>query len=145
MDRQKQATAPSTTVGVPRVLFVCVQNAVRSQLAAMFLQQLGGRLVHVDSAGSRPAEAVHENVAQVMTEHGAELEGLRPQALKDEKVRSADYVITMGCGDDCPVFEHVHYEDWPVGDPDEADWQVLEEIVADIERRVADFWDRIHR
>lgn len=145
MDRQKQATAPSATARVPRVLFVCVQNAGRSQLAAMFLQQLGGRLVQVDSAGSRPAEAIHDYIAPVMTEHGASVDGLRPQALTDEKVRAADYVITMGCGDDCPVFEDVHYEDWPVGDPDEADWQILEEIVADIERRVADFWDRIRR
>lgn len=145
MDRQSQATAPSATVSVPRVLFVCVRNAGRSQLAAMFLQQLGGRLVQVDSAGSRPAGAVHENVAQVMTEHGAVMDGLRPRALTDEKVWSSDYVITMGCGDDCPVFEHVHYEDWLVGDPGEADWEALEAIVADIERRVADFWDRIHR
>lgn len=145
MDRHRQATAPSATVGVPRVLFVCVQNAGRSQLAAMFLQQLGGRVVQVDSAGSRPAAAVHANVAQVMTERGAAVDVLQPQALTDEKVRASDYVVTMGCGDDCPVFEHVHYEDWPVGDPDEADWQVLEEIVADIERRVADFWDRIRR
>lgn len=145
MDRQRQATAPPATVEVPRVLFVCVQNAGRSQLAAMFLQQLAGRLAVVDSAGSRPAEALHENVAQVMTEHGASVAGVRPQALTEEKVRSADYVITMGCGDDCPVFDHVHYEDWPVGDPDEADWEALEQIVADIERRVADFWDRLHR
>lgn len=145
MDWQRQATAPRATVEVPRVLFVCVQNAGRSQLAAMFLQQLAGRLAVVDSAGSRPAEALHENVAQVMTEHGASVAGVRPQALTEGKVRSADYVITMGCGDDCPVFGHVHYEDWPVGDPDEADWEALEQIVADIERRVADFWDRLRR
>ncbi|XNY99954.1 low molecular weight phosphatase family protein [Micrococcus luteus] len=145
MDWQRQLTAPRATVEVPRVLFVCVQNAGRSQLAAMFLQQLAGRLAVVDSAGSRPAEALHENVAQVMTEHGASVAGVRPQALTEGKVRSADYVITMGCGDDCPVFDHVHYEDWPVGDPDEADWEALEQIVADIERRVADFWDRLRR
>lgn len=146
MDRHdKQAHAPTATAGVPRVLFVCVQNAGRSQLAAVFLQQLAGRLVHVDSAGSCPAAEVHENVAQVLTERGTDVAPLRPKTLTDEKVRSSDYVITMGCGDQCPVFEHVHYEDWPVGDPHEADWEVLEQIVADIERRVVDFWDRIHR
>ncbi|MCS7006272.1 MAG: hypothetical protein NZL88_01800, partial [Gaiellaceae bacterium] len=104
----------------PEVLFVCVQNAGRSQMAAGLLALRSGGAVSVRSAGSAPAETVNPLVAQVMGELGIDLRDAYPKPLTDEVVRAADVVITMGCGDACPIYPGKRYEDWVVADPAEA-------------------------
>lgn len=107
----------SVTKEVPEVLFVCVQNSGRSQMAAGLLHQRAAGIVHVRSAGSRPAEEINENVVKAMTEVGVDLSQEFPKPLTDEVVRAADAVITMGCGDACPIYPGKRYEDWEVADP----------------------------
>lgn len=136
-------TAGAGVAAVPRVLFVCVQNAGRSQLAAALLAARAGDALDVGSAGSRPAPAVHENVAPVLTEIGTDSEAARPRRITPELVAAADYVISMGCGDECRVEDSVDVRGWPVGDPAEAGWDRLQEIAADIERRVDALWAEI--
>jgi arsenate reductase len=102
------------------ILFVCVQNAGRSQMAAGLVTLRSGGAVHVRSAGSDPAERINDLVAQVMAELGVDLSDAFPKPLTDEVVRAADVVVTMGCGDACPVYPGKRYEDWEVGDPAEA-------------------------
>jgi arsenate reductase len=108
------------TKEVPEVLFVCVQNAGRSQIAAGLVTLRSGGLVGVRSAGSDPAESVNPLVSKVMAEVGVDLEDAFPKPLTDEVVRAADVVVTMGCGDACPIYPGKRYEDWVVGDPAEA-------------------------
>ncbi|QAB16923.1 ArsR family transcriptional regulator [Leucobacter muris] len=128
------------TAGVPQVLFVCVQNAGRSQLAAAIVNQLADGRVIARSAGSTPASDVHPHVRSLLTEiEGAqEAETAFPKPLTDDAVRAADVVITMGCGDVCPVIPGVRYEDWTVGDPALASPEGVEAIRHDIEGRVRD-------
>jgi len=102
---------------VPEVLFVCTRNAGRSQIAAAFLEELGGGRVRVRSAGTMPADDVHPEVVEAMAEVGIDLAGRRPTTLRDETVRESDVVITMGCGDACPVYPGKRYEDWDLADP----------------------------
>jgi arsenate reductase len=104
---------------VPEVLFVCVQNAGRSQMAAAYLRELGGDRIHVRSAGSQPASDLGASVVQVRTEAGLDLSHEFPKPLTDDVVRAADVVITMGCGDACPVYPGKQYLDWHLDDPDE--------------------------
>ncbi|MDQ3380120.1 MAG: arsenate reductase ArsC [Actinomycetota bacterium] len=104
----------------PEVLFVCVQNAGRSQMAAGLLTLRSGGLVGVRSAGSDPGEIVNPLAAEAMAELGVDLEDAFPKPLTDEVVRAADVVVTMGCGDACPIYPGKRYEDWDVGDPAEA-------------------------
>jgi len=104
----------------PEVLFVCVQNAGRSQMAAGLLTLRSGGLVGVRSAGSDPAEAVNPLAAEALSEVGVDLANAFPKPLTDEVVRAADVVITMGCGDACPIYPGKRYEDWQVDDPAEA-------------------------
>jgi protein-tyrosine-phosphatase len=104
----------------PEVLFVCVQNAGRSQMAAGLLALRSGGQVGVRSAGSDPAETVNPLVAEAMAELGADLADAFPTPLTDEVVRAADVVVTMGCGDACPIYPGKRYEDWVVADPAEA-------------------------
>lgn len=121
----------------PEVLFVCVQNAGRSQMAAGLVNLRSGGLVGVRSAGSDPAESVNPLVAKVMTEIGTDLEDAYPKPLTDEVVRAADVVVTMGCGDACPIYPGKRYEDWVVDDPAEA--SSIEEVRTirdDIDARV---------
>ena len=121
----------------PEVLFVCVQNAGRSQMAAGLVNLRSGGLVGVRSAGSDPAESVNPLVAKVMTEIGVDLDEAYPKPMTDEVVRAADVVVTMGCGDACPIYPGKRYEDWVVDDPAEA--SSLEEVRAirdDIDARV---------
>jgi protein-tyrosine-phosphatase len=121
----------------PEVLFVCVQNAGRSQMAAGLVSLRSDGQVHVRSAGSDPAQEVNTLAAQVMAELGVDLEAAFPKPLTDEVVRAADVVVTMGCGDACPIYPGKRYEDWQVGDPALA--QSLEEVRAirdDIDARV---------
>ena len=104
----------------PEVLFVCVQNAGRSQLAASLVTLRSDGSVGVRSAGSDPAEVVNPLVAEVMAELGVDLADAFPKPLTDEVVRAADVVVTMGCGDACPIYPGKRYEDWVVADPAEA-------------------------
>lgn len=124
--------------GVPQVLFVCVQNAGRSQLAAAIVNQIAGGRVIARSAGSTPASDVHPHVrsliAEIESEHEADT--AFPKPLTDDAVRAADVVITMGCGDVCPIIPGVRYEDWAVGDPALASPEGVEAIRHDIEGRV---------
>ncbi len=101
----------------PEVLFVCVHNAGRSQMAATLLRRLAGDRVTVRSAGSAPASEIHAGVAAAMKEIGLDMSGEFPKPLADEFVKAADVVITMGCGDACPVLPGKRYEDWEVPDP----------------------------
>ena len=103
--------------GVPEVLFVCVQNAGRSQMAAALLRDLTQGAVNVRSAGSMPAEHLDENVVAAMSEIGLSLDEQFPKPLTDDVVRAADVVITMGCGDTCPIYPGKKYEDWNISDP----------------------------
>jgi protein-tyrosine-phosphatase len=101
----------------PEVLFVCVQNAGRSQMAAGLVTLRSGGLASVRSAGSDPAEVVNPLVAETMAEVGVGLADAFPKPLTDEVVRAADVVVTMGCGDACPIYPGKRYEDWEVADP----------------------------
>ncbi|MCC2030289.1 arsenate reductase ArsC [Microbacterium sp. YMB-B2] len=120
----------------PEVLFVCVQNAGRSQMAGAFLRHLSGGKVHVRTAGSSPAETSHPRVEVALAEVGVELWGEFPKPLTEDVVRAADYVITMGCGDACPVFPGRRYMEWDLADPLELDDQGLRVVRDDIRRRV---------
>ncbi|MBA3565558.1 MAG: arsenate reductase ArsC [Actinobacteria bacterium] len=125
------------TKDLPEVLFVCVQNAGRSQMAAGLLTLRSGGLVGVRSAGSDPAESVNPLAAEAMVELGVDLEDAFPKPLTDEIVRAADVVVTMGCGDACPIYPGKRYEDWEVGDP--AETSSLDEVRSirdDIDRRI---------
>ena len=116
----------------PEVLFVCVHNAGRSQMAAVLTASLSGGRVLVRSAGSAPGKEIHPNVRTVMAEVGLDLSQEFPKPLTDEAVRAADVVITMGCGDACPFYPGKQYLDWeltdPAGQPIEVVRQVREEI-----------------
>ena len=126
---------------VPEVLFVCVQNAGRSQMAAGLLDKLAAGRVHVRSAGSDPADRLNPNVVAAMAEVGVDLEKEFPKPLTDEVVRAADAVITMGCGDACPIYPGKRYEDWQLDDPAETDLdgvrRIRDEIAGHV-RRLAD-------
>lgn len=101
----------------PSVLFVCVHNAGRSQMAAGYLHALSGGAVEVRSAGSAPAEQINPAAVEVMLEEGIDLRSESPKVLTPEAVEASDVVITMGCGDVCPVFPGTRYEDWELEDP----------------------------
>ncbi len=122
---------------VPRVLFVCVQNAGRSQMAAALTRRLAGDRVSVRSAGSRPAAEVHPPVVRALAEIGVELRSARPEALAEDAVSAADVVVTMGCGDACPVLPGTRYEDWNVADPAGRPPNEVRAVRDDIRRRVA--------
>ena len=109
------------TKDVPEVLFVCVQNAGRSQMAAALLDHYAHGDVHVRSAGSDPGDRINPNVVTAMSELGIDMSKEFPKPMTDEVVRAADAVITMGCGDACPIYPGKRYEDWEVDDPAEAD------------------------
>ena len=126
----------------PVVLFVCVHNAGRSQMAAGFLTALAGDRVAVRSAGSTPADAVNPVAVAAMAEVGIDITGEQPKLLSTDAVRAADVVITMGCGDTCPVFPGKRYEDWdlpdPAGQPLGVVRPVRDQIRTRVERLVAD-------
>jgi arsenate reductase len=131
------------TKEVPEVLFVCVENAGRSQMAAGLLDKLAAGRVHVRSAGSAPGERINSNVREAMAEVGVDLAKEFPKPMTDEVVRAADAVITMGCGDACPIYPGKRYEDWDVLDPAHADMDGVRRIRADIEGRVRVLLDEI--
>lgn len=123
-------------IGPPEVLFVCVQNAGRSQLAAAILRHLAGDAVRVRTAGSLPAGEVRESVVAVLDEIGVALDGEFPKPLTDDAVRSADIVITMGCGDVCPVYPGRRYLDWELADPVGLPLARVREVRDEIDARV---------
>jgi protein-tyrosine-phosphatase len=120
----------------PEVLFVCVRNAGRSQMAAALTHRLSEGWIAVRSAGSQPDERIDPAVIEVMSELGIDVTEEFPKPLTDEVVRAADVVITMGCGDSCPIYLGKHYEDWDVADPAHQPIDVVRAIREDIRRRV---------
>ena len=122
----------------PSVLFVCVHNAGRSQMAAAFLRRRAGDAVEVRSAGTTPADEINPTVRAAMAEVGIDLGDAVPAALEVEAVEAADVVITMGCGDACPVFPGKRYLDWELADPAGRSIEEVRGIRDDIDRRVAD-------
>ncbi len=122
--------------GVPEVLFVCVQNAGRSQMASAILRHLAGDRVHVRTAGSEPADEVRGSIVSALDEIGVPLAGEYPKPLTDEVVRAADVVVTMGCGDACPIYPGRRYLDWELDDPVGRPAAEIRDIRDDIERRV---------
>jgi protein-tyrosine-phosphatase len=121
---------------MPTVLFVCVHNAGRSQMAAGFLQHLAGDRVDVRSAGSEPADQLNPVVVEAMLEEGIDIRSEQPALLSTDAVRAADVVITMGCGDACPVFPGKRYEDWELTDPAGLDLDAVRPIRDDVRARV---------
>jgi arsenate reductase (thioredoxin) len=121
---------------VPEVLFVCVQNAGRSQMAAALLAHYAEGRVHVRSAGSAPADEINPHVVTAMSELGIDVSTEFPKPMTDEVVQAADAVITMGCGDACPIYPGKRYEDWEVDDPAEAGLDGVRRIRDDIGDRV---------
>jgi arsenate reductase len=126
----------------PSVLFVCVHNAGRSQMAAGWLQHLAGDRVDVLSAGSAPAGSVNPVAVEAMAEVGIDITGRQPRLLDPDDVRASDVVVTMGCGDACPFFPGTRYEDWELDDPAGLDLAsvrpIRDEIRARVETLVAD-------
>ncbi|MGY4856334.1 metalloregulator ArsR/SmtB family transcription factor [Cryobacterium sp. AP23] len=130
------SAALPTGQGVPEVLFVCVQNAGRSQMAAGILRHLAGDSVSVRTAGSAPASTVRSIIVTALDEIGVPIGGEYPKPLTDDVVRAADFVITMGCGDACPVYPGRRYLDWDLEDPVGLPLARVREIRDDIEARV---------
>jgi arsenate reductase len=124
------------TEHVPEVLFVCVHNAGRSQMAAGLLERKMGERVRVLSAGSEPADQLNPAVIDAMEEIGIDISAERPKKLENEMVRGSDVVITMGCGDACPVFPGKRYEDWELEDPSDKDLDTVRRIRDEISARV---------
>jgi protein-tyrosine-phosphatase len=122
--------------GIPEVLFVCTHNAGRSQMAAALLARDAAGRVRVTSAGSQPASQLNPAVVEAMAEIGLDISGEYPKPLTGEKVRAADVVITMGCGDACPVYPGKRYEDWDLPDPAGLDLAAVRPIRDAIRDRV---------
>ncbi|MFC7375013.1 MULTISPECIES: arsenate reductase ArsC [unclassified Brachybacterium] len=120
----------------PSVLFVCVHNAGRSQMAAGWLRHLAGEKVEVRSAGSEPADSINPAAVQAMAEEGIDISAGRPTILTPDTVQQSDVVITMGCGDACPIFPGKRYEDWELPDPAGQGLEAVRPIRDDIRARV---------
>ena len=121
---------------LPEVLYVCVHNAGRSQMAAVFTRHLGGERVRVRSAGSEPADQLNPRVVAAMEELGLDMSEQFPKPLADEDVQAADVVVTMGCGDACPFYPGKRYEDWQLDDPAGADMEGVRRIRDEVRSRV---------
>jgi protein-tyrosine-phosphatase len=128
---------------VPEVLFVCVHNAGRSQMAAGLLDRLGAGRVRVRSAGSAPAETVNPAVVEAMAEIGLDISKEFPKPLTEDAVRASDVVITMGCGDACPFYPGKRYLDWELEDPAGQGLDAVRPIRDEIERRVRALLDEL--
>jgi arsenate reductase (thioredoxin) len=120
----------------PEVLFVCVHNAGRSQMAAGLVKLRSQGRIHVRSAGSAPAEEINPAAVQAMAELGVDLSEEFPKPLTNDAVSAADVVITMGCGDACPIYPGKRYEDWELEDPDGKDLDTVRRIRDEIDQRV---------
>ncbi len=131
------------TKAVPEVLFVCVHNSGRSQMAAGLLDKLAEGRVHVRSAGSEPADQLNPNAVKAMAEVGVDISKEFPKPLTDDVVRAADAVITMGCGDACPIYPGKRYEDWELEDPEDKDLETVRQIRDDIKNRVEELLSKV--
>jgi arsenate reductase len=120
----------------PSVLFVCVHNAGRSQMAAGWLRHLAGDTVEVRSAGSEPGDQLNPAAVEAMREVGIDIAGATPQLLEYETARTSDVIITMGCGDACPIFPGKRYEDWKLTDPAGQPIEVVRQVRDDIRGRI---------
>lgn len=139
MSSEPRQSEPRPSVpSAPSVLFVCVHNAGRSQMAAAFLTHLSRGQVEVRSAGSAPADTVNPAAVQAMAEAGIDMSAETPKVLTAETVRTSDVVITMGCGDTCPVFPGTAYLDWKLDDPADRGIEAVRPIRDEIEQRVRD-------
>ena len=127
----------------PTVLFVCVHNAGRSQMAAGWLQHLAGDQVEIWSAGSEPADQINPLAVQVMREVGINISGETPKILTTDSVSRADVVITMGCGDTCPYFPGKRYEDWELTDPAGQPIEVVRTVRDEIHGRILALLDEL--
>jgi protein-tyrosine-phosphatase len=134
-----------TTTGAarPSVLFVCVHNAGRSQMAAGYVEALGGGQVEVRSAGSAPGDRVNPSAVEAMAEEGIDLTAAHPKVLTTEAVQASDVVITMGCGDACPIFPGKRYEDWVLEDPAGKGVESVRPIRDEIRGRVLELLDSL--
>ncbi|MGN7701572.1 arsenate reductase ArsC [Cellulosimicrobium sp. 22601] len=133
----------SAGTGRPSVLFVCVHNAGRSQMAAGFLRTLGGDAVEVRSAGSMPGDRINPVAVEAMREVGIDLTGEQPKVLTSDAVQASDVVITMGCGDACPFYPGKRYEDWVLDDPAGQDLDAVRPIRDEIRGRVVALLDSL--
>jgi len=120
----------------PTVLFVCVHNAGRSQMAAGFVEHHGGGRVEVLSAGSAPKESINPVAVEAMLEKGIDIANRKPKVLTNESVQASDVVITMGCGDACPFYPGKRYEDWVLEDPAGQNLEFVRRVRDEIEARV---------
>ncbi len=127
----------------PSVLFVCVHNAGRSQMAAGFLTSLAGDAVEVRSAGTAPADTVNPAVVAAMREVGVDLSAETPKVLTSDAVQASDYVITMGCGDECPFYPGKTYLDWALDDPAGQGVEAVRPIRDEVRRRVVGLLDQL--
>ena len=125
-----------TSTTKPAVLFLCVHNAGRSQMAAGWLKHLSDGSIDVFSGGSSPAEDINDIAVAAMREVGIDIEGEQPKAWTNSEVRSADVIVTMGCGDTCPVYPGKRYLDWDLTDPAGQSIDVVREVRDDIQKRV---------
>ena len=130
------ATGVPDSTAIPEVLFVCVHNAGRSQMAAGLVRLRSQGRIHVRSAGSEPADAINPAVVEAMAEIGVDMSEEFPKPLTDEVVRAADVVITMGCGDACPIYPGKRYEDWALEDPARQDLDTVRQIRDDLDARI---------
>ncbi|WP_294180805.1 arsenate reductase ArsC [uncultured Schumannella sp.] len=121
---------------IPTVLFVCVHNAGRSQMAAGFLSALAGDRIQVLSAGSEPKDQINPIAIEAMAEEGIDITGNVPKILTTDAVKASDVVITMGCGDTCPIFPGKRYEDWELEDPAGKDLDTVRRVRDDIKGRI---------
>jgi arsenate reductase (thioredoxin) len=128
---------------LPEVLFVCEHNAGRSQMAASLMHQLSGGQVAVRSAGTKPGDRIHPVVVEAMNEIGVDVTLEFPKPLTDEVVQAADVVVTMGCGDSCPVFAGKRYQDWPIADPADQPLEAVRQIREDIHHHVAELLETL--
>ena len=127
----------------PVILFACVHNGGRSLAAKVLAQHHGGDRVAVRSAGSEPGTGLNPAVVQVLEERGLSTAGEQPTQLTPDAVSQADVVVTMGCGEACPVFPGTHYEDWPLEDPKGQDVETVRRIVGEVDERVQDLLHRL--
>ena len=127
----------------PAVLFLCVHNAGRSQMAAALLSRLAGERVTVFSAGSNPGDSLNPSVVHVLAERGIDIAALHPQKITDEMALSADVIVTMGCGDSCPVYPGKRYIDWEIADPAGKPVDQVRPICDEIDRRVTELFTEL--
>jgi len=125
------------------VLFLCVHNAGRSQMAAAWFEQLAGDRARVSSRGSEPSHELNPVAVEAMREVGIDLAGRSPRRWTDDEIRAVDVVVTMGCGDSCPLYPGVRYIDWPVEDPWGRPLSAVRRVRDDIERRVRALLDEL--